>query len=63
MDITMCDSSICPLKSKCYRNPISGTKPSEFRQSWFMFDPSSDSYKLSGIETDECKYFMKKWGT
>jgi len=34
-DISMCESSTCPLKDSCYRNPDSGTKPSEFRQSWF----------------------------
>jgi hypothetical protein len=35
-DITMCGSETCPLKANCYRNPASGTKPSEYRQSWFM---------------------------
>jgi len=35
-DITMCSSETCPLKTTCYRNPASGTKPSEYRQSWFL---------------------------
>lgn len=35
-DISMCDSETCEVRAKCYRNPASGTKPSEFRQSWFM---------------------------
>jgi len=35
-DISMCMSSTCPLKRSCYRNPDSGTEPSEFRQSWFI---------------------------
>jgi hypothetical protein len=39
-DISMCDSETCPLKTNCYRNPASGTKPSEHRQSWFMGLPS-----------------------
>jgi len=34
-DISMCDSETCPLKTKCYRNPASGTRPSEPVQSWF----------------------------
>jgi hypothetical protein len=39
-DISMCGSETCPLKTKCYRNPASGTKPSEYRQAWFMGLPS-----------------------
>lgn len=35
-DISMCDSETCPLKTKCYRNPASGTRPSEFRQAYFF---------------------------
>lgn len=35
-DISMCDSPTCPLRDSCYRNPASGTKPSEFRQAWFI---------------------------
>jgi hypothetical protein len=34
-DISMCDSETW-LKTKCYRNPASGTKPSEYRQAWFI---------------------------
>ena len=35
-DISMCDSKTCPLKTKCYRNEASGTKPTEYRQAYFM---------------------------
>ena len=35
-DISMCDSETCPLKAECYRNPASGTKPSEYRQAWYL---------------------------
>ena len=35
-DITMCDSKTCSLRATCYRNPASGTKPSEYRQSWYF---------------------------
>jgi hypothetical protein len=38
-DITMCASETCPVRAQCRRNPISGTKPSEFRQSWFANIP------------------------
>jgi hypothetical protein len=35
-DISMCDSETCLLKTKCYRNPASGTRPTEYRQAWFI---------------------------
>jgi hypothetical protein len=35
-DITMCPSDTCDLRTRCYRNPASGTKPSEYRQSWWV---------------------------
>lgn len=47
-DISMCDSTTCPLKYKCYRNPASGTQPSEFRQAWFI------SMEAWG---EDCKYY------
>lgn len=37
-DITMCASQICDVRAKCYRNEASGTRPSEFVQSWFYMD-------------------------
>jgi hypothetical protein len=36
-DISMCGNETCALKDTCYRNPASGTKPNEHRQSWLMF--------------------------
>jgi hypothetical protein len=36
----MCDSESCPIKTTCYRNPASGTKPAERLQSWFIGLPS-----------------------
>ena len=53
-DISMCSSTTCPLKSKCYRNPASGTQPSEFRQSWFA--------TMEGWGED-CKYYWPVRGT
>lgn len=38
-DIAMCNDKDCPMASRCYRNPESGTKPSEYRQSWFAESP------------------------
>lgn len=42
-DITMCGSEQCGLKETCYRNPASGTEPSEYRQSWFVEPPIKDN--------------------
>lgn len=33
-DISMCPSQDCPARTDCYRNEASGTRPSEWRQSW-----------------------------
>lgn len=50
-DITMCGSETCPLRATCYRNPESGTKPSEYMQSWF-YDKET--------EGDECGAYWPK---
>lgn len=50
-DITMCRSDDCPHRKSCYRNPESGTKPSESRQSWFLASPNTE-----GV----CDYFWPK---
>jgi hypothetical protein len=50
-DITMCGSETCPLKTMCYRNPASGTRPSEYRQAWFL---NIDK------EGDDCKHYWPK---
>jgi hypothetical protein len=36
-DISMCSSETCPSRTTCYRNEDSGTKPSEYRQSYMDF--------------------------
>jgi hypothetical protein len=45
-DISMCESDTCPKSKTCYRHEDSGTKPSEFRQSYFI-----------GNDPDNCKYY------
>lgn len=50
-DITMCASETCYLRKTCYRNPESGTKPSEWWQSWF-YDKST--------EGDDCTSYWQK---
>lgn len=49
-DISMCDSATCPLAKTCYRNKLSGTRPSEYRQAFFM-----------GLKEDgeDCRYYWK----
>ena len=47
-DITMCNSDTCPLAKTCYRNERSGTKPSEYRQAYYL--------GLSK-EGDQCKQY------
>jgi hypothetical protein len=42
-DITMCDDKKCPNAPQCYRNPASGTRPSDFRQSWFVETPRTET--------------------
>ncbi len=37
-DIQMCDNRECPLRSKCRRNPDSGTKPHDYWQAWGEYD-------------------------
>tara|TARA_R110000782_G_scaffold121760_2_gene212846 strand:- start:76 stop:288 length:213 start_codon:yes stop_codon:yes gene_type:complete len=49
-DISMCGSATCPLAKTCYRNELSGTKPNEFRQSYF--------YALKE-EGEDCRYYWK----
>ena len=44
-DITLCDSTECPLRLRCYRH---AAKPAPHRQSYFMTPP----YKGRG-----CDYF------
>ena len=38
-DISMCRHPDCPARHTCYRHSASGTRPSEFRQSWMAFQP------------------------
>lgn len=51
-DITMCASTDCPHRKNCYRNPEGGTKPSEWRQSWFCDAPNTE-----GV----CDYFWPRF--
>jgi len=37
-DISMCKNKQCPLSQKCYRHEDSGTKPSEYWQSYADFE-------------------------
>ena len=53
-DITMCHSKTCNVRKECYRNPESGTKPSEHRQSWFL---------SVGKEDEDCIYYWPKGDT
>jgi hypothetical protein len=41
-DISMCLNLDCSLSENCYRSPASGTKESEFRQSWADFKQEDD---------------------
>lgn len=50
-DITMCQSETCNVRATCYRNEASGTKPTEYRQSWFMEPPGED---------DTCPYYWPR---
>ena len=38
-DISMCRHPDCPARHTCYRHSASGTRPSEFRQSYGDFRP------------------------
>lgn len=58
-DITMCygvtsDNIVCKKKDKCYRFTA---KPSEFRQSYFMFAPLI--LDAEGPIKQECEYFWE----
>ena len=52
-DITMCASVTCPLAKNCYRNGQSGTKPSEYLQSYFLGLPN---------EGEDCHYYWPTKG-
>jgi len=39
-DISMCMNDNCPLSTTCYRSSDSGTKPSEFMQTYFSPTPT-----------------------
>lgn len=54
-DISMCANLTCPLGPQCYRNPASGTVPSQ-RQSWMVF-----TYR-AGPAGAECDDFLLKFG-
>jgi len=41
-DITLCNNQDCPLSKKCYRHEDSGTKPSEYWQSYADFEYTED---------------------
>lgn len=41
-DISMCPSRLCTVRNNCYRNIDSGTKPTEYRQSYFINAPGDD---------------------
>lgn len=49
-DISMCSVETCELKTRCYRHEASGTKPNQYRQSYFM---SSNPGK-------DCEQFWEK---
>ncbi len=52
-DITMCDDILCPKARTCYRNMLNGTKPNEYRQSFFTVSPRN-------VEDDSCEYFWDR---
>ena len=58
-DILMCANHTCPLREDCYRNPASGTKPSEFRQSGGSFDPEVIVGKSITLTT--CDHYISLW--
>lgn len=41
-DISMCAAIFCPKSRQCYRHADSGTKPSEYLQSYSSFTPGED---------------------
>jgi len=42
-DISMCDNQSCPHRTRCYRNPASGTKPNVDRQAWSYFEKAGSA--------------------
>ncbi len=44
-DISMCSDDRCPSRSQCYRHKDSGTKPSEWRQSYMDFQRPAEAEK------------------
>lgn len=57
-DITMCANGICPLRQRCYRSPDSGTQPTEWRQSWSVFEP----YWSPAGDDFTCDHYLQKFG-
>ena len=55
-DITMCNSDVCPMRTTCYRNEASGTKPCEWRQSYFMAPPLKDDGTCGHFWDREARY-------
>lgn len=47
-DIAMCPDPVCPMRCNCYRSADSGTKPSEYMQTFFRDSPRAGA---------ECVYF------
>lgn len=48
-DISMCNSLTCKVRTHCYRNEASGTQPSEWRQSYMVFEPEK-GWECSGFD-------------
>ena len=44
-DISMCAHPTCPSRTLCRRHEASGTKASEWRQSWVAFAPLDGAYR------------------
>lgn len=53
-DIAMCANEKCPLSKTCKRHEDSGTKPSDYWQSWADFEPENCEYYWP-IKTEEVK--------
>lgn len=57
-DISMCADADCPFAVRCYRSPKSDTKPSDFRQAWFLESPRrGDSCDMFW---DKDQYFRRR---
>ena len=61
MDITMCSDETCPLKASCLRNPASGSKADDQRQTWFTSKPLWSVRKVAGLKGKHpaCPYFWQ----